>query len=293
MTHATREDQTTLSTDNDAYDEPREWRVGRPRPFRWNRWRPQLVLHENHRIPVTWTLRGIALVGLGLSFVYMPGYIGLAISMMIAAVEQLLERSVFLYSSIHVQPMPSFAYDPAKWTSIAYAVLGSDGAVTSHVLGFVFNDTEYASKFFALLRDWNLGDTDDLENNVRVSFVRDQDSYYLWLYPGQSRAPVKASWKALVQRAHHKRENAEPFLITLSPYYCKNFLIRGALIQFLSAVAPGDAFQMAAMKTTAAGDVEFDDAITPIWKHNYKIRTKDELTKADFEFALWKMKGRL
>lgn len=252
-----------------------------------------MVLRESRRRSVTWTLRGLATVGLGLSFVYMPGHTGFVASVLIAAVEQLLERSVFLYSSIHIQPMPTFEYDPAKWTAVAYVGLGRGGVVASHALGLIFNDSEYASRFFSLLRDWNLGADDDLEDNVRVSFIRDQDSYFLWLYPGQSRAPVRASWKELVQRAHHKRKDAEPFLITLSAYFCKSFLIRGALTQFLAAAAPGDTFQLAAMKRTAAGDVEFDNAIDPLWLHNYKIRTKDELTKADFEFAVWKMKGKI
>lgn len=279
--------------DDETHDGVQKWRTGWPSSLRWNRWRPQLVLRESQRLPVTWVLRGLAIVGIGLSFVYMPGYLGFGISAVIATIELLLERSVFLYSSIHVQPMPSFEYDPARWTSIAYAVQGKDGEATSHILGLVFNDSEYASEFFALLRDWNLGDVNDTQNNIRISFICEQDSYFLMLYPGFKRGPVQTSWRELEQRAHHKRENAEPLLITLSPYYCKNFLARGALNQFLSRVAPNDSFQLAAMKSTEAGDVTFDDSVDFICKHNYRIRTKSELTEADFEYAFWRMKGWL
>ena len=96
-----------------------------------------------------------------------------------------------------------------------------------------------------------------------------------------------------MQRAHHKRENAEPFLITLSPYFCKNFLIKGALVQFLAAVAPGDAFKLAAMKHTPGGHVEIDRSVDPLRLHSYKIRDKSELSDEDFEFAIWRMKGKL
>ena len=252
-----------------------------------------MVLREGCRRPVSWTLRTLALVGLGLSFAYMPPYIGFAVSVIIAAIEQLLERAVFLYSDVHVQPMPTFEYDPAKWTSLAYARLERDGVVAAHVLGLVFSDSDYAKSFFSLLREWNLGSGDDHAGNVRISFIREQDSYFLWLYPGHNRAPVRASWQQLLRRAHYKREDAEPFLITLSPYFCKNFLMKGALSQFLGAVEPGDAFQLAAMRTTAAGGVEFDRAVDPIGLHAYKIRDMSKLSDEDYEFAIWRLKGKL
>lgn len=278
---------------DNRHEEPWQWRVGHPPHLRWNRWRPQLVLRENYRRPVTWTLRGLGLVGLSLSFAYMRAYVGFAVAVAIATVEQVLERSLFLYSTIHVQPMPTFEYDPAKWTSLAYVGLGKSGVVTTHVLGLVFSDSEYAGSFFSLLRDWNLGSDDDHAGNIRLSFIRDQDSYFLWLYPGHNRAPVRTSWQELLQRAHHKREDAEPFLITLSPYFCKNFLTKGALAQFLAAVTPGDTFQLAAMRHTAAGDVEFDGTVDPLRLHSYKIRERSALSDKDYEFAVWRLKGKL
>jgi hypothetical protein len=272
--------------------EPR-WHVGPPPILRWKRWRPQLVLRQKYRRPITWTLRALALIGLGLSFAYMPSYVAFAVSLALAATEQLLERSVFLHARIHVQPMPSFEYDPAKWTSLAYVGLGKGEEILTHFLGLVFSDPGYARSFFALLRDWNLGADEDRTGNIHLSFVRDQDSYFLWLYPGHNREPVEASLRELERDAHHKRENAEPLLIALSPYFCKNFLIKGAMSQFLERVAPGSRFGLAAMSQTPEGGVEIDRSIPPLWLHTYKIRDKSELSDADYEYAIWKMKGKL
>lgn len=294
MASSTREDdQTSLSKNHGTLREPRVWHSHPPRTLRWKRWRPQLVMRERYRRPVTWALRGLTAVGLGMSLVFMPGYWGLGVALLLAAVEQLLEHAVFLYSSIHIQPMPSFKYDPAKWESIAHVRLERDGAVHAHVLGLVFADLDYASNFFGLLTAWNLGDSDDRDNNIQVSFIRDQGSYFIWLYPGHERAPVRRSMEDLRRRAHHKREDAEPFLITISPYFCKSFVSRGALTSFLASVKPGDRFQLAAMKSTGEGEVETIIEIEPIWKYSYKSCAKHELGIGDYEYVIWKRQGHI
>ena len=236
---------------------------------------------------MTWTLRGITLVGLGLSFATLQSLRGFALAILLLLIEQFLEHSVFLFSAIHVTPMPTFEYDPAKWQSVAYVRLERGGRVHGHALGLVFSDDSYAIQFFDLLRTWNLGEDEDLDNNICLSFVKDSDQFYLWLYPNHNRTPVVQSMKKLSERAYHRRENAEPFLITISMIFCKPFLDRGGIASFLKEVGSEDRFLMIAMRPSFSEAPETIREIRPITKWHYKVRSKTELSKRDFEFAYW------
>jgi hypothetical protein len=246
-----------------------------------------------YRRRITWILRVATVAGLGLSFAAVPGYWAFGASLLLLMLEQFLERSVFIYSSIHVQPMPTFEYEPAKWESVAYIQLKRDGRLFGHALGLVFTDLAYARQFFELLRAWNLGESADRDNNIRISFIRDQDSHFLWLYPSPERAPVRRSMRRLAREAYYRREDAEPMLITMFPYFCKDFRDKGALTAFLSAVNPGNRFQIMAMVSTGEGAVEEIRGVEPIWKYHHKTCAKRDLTDGDFEYVIWKRKGLL
>lgn len=66
--------------------------------LRWEGWVPKLLLLERNEKRVRWTLRAIVAVGIALSVVSMAWWAGLAVTLLLLALEQFFERTVFVYS---------------------------------------------------------------------------------------------------------------------------------------------------------------------------------------------------
>ena len=61
-----------------------------------------------------------------------------------------LITAVFLYTTMYIQALPDFTYDPEKWSHMAF-VVAQKGDAPSWV-GFIFSDAAYAASVFKLFR---------------------------------------------------------------------------------------------------------------------------------------------
>ena len=93
------------------------WRINLDSFIRlqWKRYYPKLILHEKFEKPVKWILRILAAVGIVISFLTLPYWIGVIITLIIFGVEQLFENVVFEYSVIVQQPLPDFEIEYDQW----------------------------------------------------------------------------------------------------------------------------------------------------------------------------------
>jgi hypothetical protein len=138
-----------------------------PIEVRWNRGIPRFVIAERYEKRIKWGLRLLAAVGILSSLAVFPTwYSSLGFTLAIFIVEQILERTVFFYSSMFVQPLPHFDLDPSEWTAMAF--LFPVDSKTPPGLGLVFKSSDYGRRFFEWLSSWNYEADEDSQDNICV-----------------------------------------------------------------------------------------------------------------------------
>ena len=152
--------------------------------LRCQQWPPRLVIHEKYENITKWILRTIALAGIILNVGFVPfWYLNIAIAIMLVVIEQFLERAVFLYTTIYWQPFPEFTWDLGKeWMSMGFAFPENPMPEDLNVVGPVFKSESYAREFFNIIRAWNYGNEEDIDDNVCLSFIIEKsEKYYTYI----------------------------------------------------------------------------------------------------------------
>jgi hypothetical protein len=147
--------------------------------IQWRKFYPQLIIHERFEKYIKWTLRLIAFIGIASSVISIEKwYISLAVALAIFGVEQYLERIIFEYTSIVVQPFPDFKIDLNQWASNGFEIPIVTDQNLHCYFGPAYLDEGYARKFFSYIRSWNDDQQDDPDNIVCVSFIMEPDGTY-------------------------------------------------------------------------------------------------------------------
>ncbi len=150
----------------------------------WHGILPRLVVHEKYETVIKWTLRGLTLLAILSSLISLTKYQSLFLAIVLTALEQFLERAVFQYTSMYVQPMPDFAFDPARWTGMGFAFPQRLEPGVLNLVGPAFDDEATARGFLRLLKAWNYNQDDDKNDNICLSFIVENDrEYSAYLYP--------------------------------------------------------------------------------------------------------------
>src|SRR5690554_5417094 len=84
--------------------------------FEWRKFYPGLVIHERYEQHLKWTLRAIAAIGIASSIFAFPNwYTSLGFAFFILVVEQFFERTTIEFTTMIIQPPPSFEVDYDQW----------------------------------------------------------------------------------------------------------------------------------------------------------------------------------
>lgn len=253
---------------------------------------PRLFLHEKHERLVRWALRSLTVGGIAASVITLPWYYSLSLATFLVCLDIFLERTLFYYTSMYVQALPDFTYDPDKWAANVFISLGEPADPASRkMVGLVFTDPDYASKFFDLLRAWNHGESDDTDRNICLSFITDEDMYYVYLYPSFDKARIRQMHREIEEKNKLRKYGKEHFGIILSMIFCRGFSARGgyALGLFADNHPEDKPFLLAPFLHVPGGEPKPLTEIEPIQMHGYKARLPGELTEDDFEYQHWNM----
>ncbi|MBB1474002.1 hypothetical protein H5368_13280 [Luteimonas sp. MC1782] len=259
------------------------------------KWLPRLFLHEKNERKIRWTLRALTGLGIATSIVSLPWQQGLSLAVALVAVDYFLERTLFYYTSLYVQPLPDFTYDPDKWVANAFVSLGRPSDPSSEkIVGLVFNDPEYAHKFFTLLRSWNYGRPEDESGNICLSFITDEDMYYVYLYPSFDRAGIKQMHEKLRRDNAVTKYGKEHLGLIVSLIICKGFETKhGYALGTFTDNHPQDApFLLAPFIHKSGSNPEPLFDIEPIKMRTYKAKIPKHLTENDFEYVHWRTRVR-
>lgn len=264
-----------------------KWKRGKPPVFRWQGGLPRLILSERHEAAVRRTTRGLTLAGIASALLGLPAIPGLGLAIALSGLQYFLEHSIFRVSFLHVSPAPKFRYDPSRWEAMAFLFDAPPPKGRPLGIGLVFNDVVYAREFFAFLRSWNDGDSDDVSDHIKLSFVTDEEVYYVYLYPSFQRPAVGRSWRLLKRAVRHRGANREPFLLVTAMVICKRFssLHGYRLGDFVNRYRQGESFDLVALlqRPGMLGAPEEISEIEPIRKYHLKAKARVDLERDEFE----------
>ncbi len=255
----------------------------------FRRWIPRLRIIEKYESPVKWTLRAITVVGIVSGAIAFRWYVGLAAAAGLAAVEQVLERVVFLYTSLYVQPMPRFNYIPDEWLGMVFGQPADPNA--PEVVAPIFRTELYAREFFRLLQAWNYNEVEDRDNNVCVSFIiEDSESYSVYLYPSTERRSITEFSQRVENEALREKPGKEHFQLVIQFMFCHmfNYNADSHFERFRRRQRPDRPLCLSvAVKRNGEGELLRDAG--RILKFHWKIKERRELTRDDMEYEHGKL----
>ena len=247
----------------------------------------RLLLPESYRSYVRWGLRVLTTIGLGTVWLSIPSWQGsLAVSLVLLAAQQFLQRIVFTYSSMLVLPLPDFDWDGHKWLAVifGYPDRTKYGPHPPTTVGLLFDEEAYARRVHALLRSWHQGLEGPDEDNLRLSFVLDEEFYYVFLYPSLCTKSQQDLFEKHARQTAYEKKGSEHFPMTLQMVICKRFNrgVNSALDVFLGHWNQGEPFAIMPFYSRDGIPEPLADE-TPILKRALKAKTLDELDKSDQE----------
>lgn len=250
---------------------------------------PRLVLHEKYERRVKLILRVTWLIGVLGSLAALGPVGGIVFSLALSAVEQFLERAVFLYTTIVVTPVPEFSISMDEITAMAFGWPETPQGNHPDMAGFCFERPALAEQFFALLRRWNYGQREDRDNNIQLSFVwpKRGDGYYVCMFPKLRRKAVEDRFEQLRKVDPRKKEGREPQELFMIWTMRKTFYGGGkALRQFLERQQPDRPFWLQAFLSEDGihPTILFD--VKPILKWHFRTASESELKPHEPEYWL-------
>lgn len=248
---------------------------------------PRLFLHEKNERRVRWTLRSLTTVGVATSVVTMPWYISLGVALILLLIDVFLERTLFYYSSMYVDALME-NYDPDEWVATVVVSIGEPEDPRSRkIVGLAFKTEDYANRFFETLHAWN-GTDDGKQKDLRLTFIIDEDHYYVYLYSSPDKSKFKLFKEKVEKENQITKHGKEHFPLMMQMIICKGFETKHgfALGVFIDHNPPGKEFLLAPYIWDGQAPKPFE-GVKPLYLTDYKRKLPYELTQDDYEYFHW------
>lgn len=240
---------------------------------------PRLHVHEKFERHIKWSLRIITLIGIIASVIsFSVWYLNLFVAILLVAIEQFLERIIFIFTTIFITPFPE-SYKSDDWKGMVWGY-PLDNGDSPYIIAPLFASKESARKIFNCLRSWNYDSAEDFSDNIAISVILEEtDDYSLYMYPGMNRISEK-QWRKEAVQMHSGREHQG---LIMQMTFCKQFKYSGSsLVEFLKKYKEGQKFKFEAYYVEL-GNVAKINELGYILKNHIKIKKRSELTSKDLE----------
>lgn len=242
---------------------------------------PHFHVHEKFEKCIKWTLRILLFVTVVNSvFSFRVWHLNLLITVLLVAIEQFLERIIFIFTTIFVTPIPE-SYKPEDWKGMVWGFPLDENDTRSFMVAPLFNNCESAVRIFKCLKSWNYGRDKDFAENILISaIIEDKDEYSIYMYPGIERVSLK-QWG---EQAKKENPNREHHSLVMHIMFCKKFKYSGSNFEtFRDKYIDGREFIFAPYCVKDGRAVPFRE-LGCVVKNRIKIKNRNELTRKDIEF---------
>lgn len=252
--------------------------------FEWRKYYPKLILHERYQATVNRTLLVLTGIGIITAFITLSPNEAFLLSIALLIIEKFLEKILFEYTVIVPHGIPDFPVDNQQWTEIGFAWPANRDAIP--LIGPVYNDEEYAIKFFNYIKSWGVIGDDDPDNTVILSFVIEPEGYYTtYIYPNIRNPIISAKFDYAAEKMKYdKYGKNQQDLIAIPAYYKQLPLWEdGYMNKFLGMTPQGQPFSFAPWVFDPDGPAKllYDEKFT---MHNYKLTRREDLQPSDLEY---------
>lgn len=249
---------------------------------------PRLIVHEQYETRVKWVIRTFMVLGVLISLIIITTwYVALSLALSIFLLQQFLEKAIFQYTSIYVQPMLETKYESAEWKAVAFAFPENPRETELNVVGLAFSSLEYARQFFRMISAWNHNQQDDIENNICLSFiVEDEKDYSTYLYPNPERKIIKETFKKIEEKRKYEKYGKQHQQLVTQVIFCKIFPYGpvSSLTKFATLQDPLRPYWLKPFLIKEGNKLEmlFDEP--SILKHHFKFKKRSQLEEGEVEY---------
>lgn len=267
----------------------------------WRKWYPALVIHEKFESVVKWTLRIIAFIGIAMSVITIQiWWVSLSIAVGIFLIEQFLERAIFEYTAMVVQPYPDFDVDYSQWKTNGFMIPTERNDSDLAHFGPSYLDEEYAIKFFKYLRSWvNDNSNDDIENTLITSIVIEPNARYTtYIYPNIGRKRLDYMFKFIeaTNKLEKYGKRQQNFVMQLIFWHTLDFKDGYYIKRFLDYRKPDEPFMFTPSVIQPFGFPPKFLFGCSIKKYHLKIKNRQDIKKNEIEYhfnpAKWKTEDK-
>lgn len=249
---------------------------------------PKIYLHERFENIAKWTARIIVGFGIGASFLALPTSIDFSVAVGLLLIEVIIEKIVFEYSVLIIQPPPDFKVEETQWITNGYLFpdpkYKQQYDLQNH-FGPVYKDEAYGKQFFDYLRSWNSGESDDVENNICLSFVIEEDnSYTTYIYANPDRKWLDIAFNSYRENIKYEKYGKVQQSMVMQMVYWKTLLNKkGTLFySFISEQEQDKTFHFCPFYLDNETPVAIDSFV--VKKYRYNLKRREEITERDIEF---------
>ena len=258
------------------------------------KWFFQLVLNEKYKKSVRVIKYAVAIIGLMSSLFIFPSIIySFFFAALLFLLQTFIEKTIFSYVSIYVQPLPDFTIEPEKWVGMSFGYATDNQRIYKMpTVGMLINDIDYARKIYRLIRTWNYNERVDKDHNIKMSVIlRNEKEYVFFAYPSKERKTVNQFFKSAENKRRKKSlTDVHHQLITQLILGKSCEITRSSYLpMFINDYRPEQSFYFQILlykEKTVYRIPELEDMVI----HNLKIKKEGELTRHDVEYGIIKVR---
>lgn len=238
---------------------------------------PKIHINEHYEKYVRWTLRIFTAIGIIASVTaFKQWYFNLLFALLLLAVEQLLEKAIYVTTTLFVTAIPEYKSDDWKGMMWVYSE-------DYHEAGVYFSSREAAQRIFKVIKYWSKDGEDDINNLVQVSIILDQESddYHVYFYSNAENDPTYIATKEKREaESPEKEHHVTVFQIIL----CKGFTYSTSTFpKFRNSYKEGDPYYLYAYVLENNVPVRLT-GLGHLKKTSIKIKNQKDLTRGDKEY---------
>lgn len=256
----------------------------------------EIILHEKHKKHIKflkYILTAISLVSSFFAFqsVIIAFFFGLAIFL----ISQFLEKIIFSYNSLYIQPMPTFTIEQDKWLGAVFGY--AEQPNNPHqipVVGWALSDADYARKIHSALKAWSYGNLKDEEKNICMSVIIDEENDYIFFsYPSPNRETASQFFDKVEKQRKQKSLTDIHHKLFCMLIFGKRFtmLPNSYLPRFRERYQDGIPFLFSLGVLQSDSSFKKVDNLEDFMLFNLKIKDKKDLNRKDIEYDLLRVLG--